>query len=54
MEYAGILAQLAATAHRFLMRLQMHAAPTQQQVQTSQHLTLIIIVADSAESAVFT
>ncbi len=31
-EYAGILAQLAATAHRFLMRLQMPATSTQQQV----------------------
>ncbi|KAK9909837.1 hypothetical protein WJX75_008190 [Coccomyxa subellipsoidea] len=30
-EYAGILAQLAATAHRFLMRLQMPAASAQQQ-----------------------
>jgi len=29
-EYAGILAQLAATAHRFLMRLQMPAASAQQ------------------------
>ena len=37
-EYAGILAQLAATAHRFVMRLQMPAAPTQQQVQSHQHL----------------
>ncbi|EIE24687.1 hypothetical protein COCSUDRAFT_258, partial [Coccomyxa subellipsoidea C-169] len=32
-EYAGILAQLAATAHRFLMRLQMPATSTQQQEQ---------------------
>ncbi|BDA42626.1 probable phosphoinositide 3-kinase regulatory subunit 4 [Coccomyxa sp. Obi] len=30
-EYAGILAQLAATARRFLMRLQMPVTPTQQQ-----------------------
>jgi hypothetical protein len=34
-EYAGILAQLAATAHRFLMRLQMPAASAQQQVSAS-------------------
>ena len=38
MEYAGILAQLAATAHRFLMRLQ--GPPAQQQVRLRSYVGL--------------
>lgn len=37
-EYAGILAQLAATAHRFLMRLQ--GPPAQQQVRVRSFVAL--------------
>lgn len=39
MEYAGILAQLASTAHRFLMRLQ---APAPQQVSFTLQSTTVV------------